>query len=94
MKRILSAVLATVQFMLLMFPALGEGRPVLTIGDVQDRSSNRIDGENQLGLWQYLEDQLGVEIRFVYLSPEAYAAGLSSGDLPDIVATKDRKSVV
>ena len=94
MKRVLLAVLAAVQLMVLTCPAFAEERPVLTIGDVQDRSSNRIDGENQLGLWQYLEDQLGVEIRFVYLQPEAYAAGLSSGDLPDIVATNNNLATI
>ena len=30
-----------------------------------------------------------MEIQFVYLTPEAYTAGLSSGDLPDIVATNN-----
>ena len=94
MKKILSLVLSATLCLLLASPAWGEERPVLTIGDVLDRSSNRIDGENQLGLWQYLEDQLGVEIQFVYLSPEAYAAGLSSGDLPDIVATNNNLATI
>ena len=64
MKRILSIVLAA----LLILPlacsvALAEEeRPVLTIGDVNDRSSKRVDGENQLGMWRYLEDLLGVEV--------------------------------
>ena len=71
-----------------------EERPVLTIGDVTDRSDRRIDGEDQLGLWQYLEDQLGVEIDFVYLTPEAYASGLASGNLPDIVATNNNLSTI
>ena len=72
----------------------GDDRPVLTIGDVTDRTSSRIDGENQLGLWQYLEDQLGMEIRFVYLTQDAYAAGLASGNLPDIVATDNNLSTI
>ena len=67
---------------------------MLTIGDYQDRSSNRIDGEDQVGLWQYLEDQLGVEIRFVYLPPESYATMLSSGNLPDIVATNNNLATI
>ena len=55
-----------------------EERPVLTIGDVNDRSSARVDGEEQVGLWRYLEDQLGMDIQFVYMTPEAYSAGLAS----------------
>jgi len=76
------------------FRVRAEERPVLTIGDVEDRSSARMNRENQLGLWQYLEDQIGVEIQFVYLSPETYAAGLSSGDLPDIVATNNNLATI
>lgn len=41
-----------------------EERPVLTIGDTKDRSKERVDGEDQLGMWQYLEDQIGMEIQF------------------------------
>ena len=96
MKRILSLMLAAAMI-LSWFPSFrvrAEERPVLTIGDVEDRSSARMDGENQLGLWQYLEDQIGVEIQFVYLSPETYAAGLSSGDLPDIVATNNNLATI
>ncbi len=74
--------------------ASGDTRIVLTIGDMHDRSSARMDGENQLGLWRYLEDQPGVEIRFVHLTPEVYAAGLSSGDLPDIVATDNNLATI
>ena len=97
MKRSLSLIL--IILLLLPCPAvLGEAaagtRPVLTIGDVEDRSSARMDGENQLGLWQYLEDQLGVEIQFIYLTPEVYAAGLASGDLPDIVATNNNLATI
>ena len=71
-----------------------EERPVLTIGDVEDRSRARVDGEEQVGLWQYLEDQLGMDIQFVYMTPEAYAAGLASGDLPDIVATDNNLATI
>ena len=96
MKRILSFVLTV----LLILPltcsvALAEEeRPVLTIGDVTDRSDRRIGGENQMGMWKYLEDQLGVEIEFIYLPPETYAAGLASGNLPDIVATNNNLSTI
>ena len=61
---------------------------------MDERSSPRVDGEEQVGLWRYLEDQLGMEIRFVHLTPEAYAAGLSSGDLPDIVATNNNLATI
>ena len=67
-------------------------RVVLTIGDLATRSGNRYD-EN-LGLWQYLAELVGVEIRYVYLSTEEYAAGLASGDLPDIVATDKNLSMI
>ena len=96
MKRILSLALAAC----LMLPAVISGafaeedRPVLTIGDVNDRSSKRVDGENQLGIWQYLEDLLGAEIRYVHLTPERYASGLATGDLPDIVSTNNNLSVI
>ena len=75
-------------------PVFAEDRPVLTIGDINDRTSKRVDGENQLGLWKYLEDQLGVEIQYVHLSGSAYEDGLSSGNLPDIVATDNNLSVI
>lgn len=59
-----------------------------------DRTSSRMDGEDQLGLWKYLEEQLGVEIEFVHLSAEDYATGLSSGNLPDIVATDNNLATI
>ena len=71
-------------------PPPAENRVILTIGDQSTRSGHRFD-EN-LGLWQYLADLVGVEIRYVYLSDEEYAAGLASGDLPDIVATSKNLS--
>ena len=98
MRRFLSFALAV----LLLIPfssAAGEAsganeRVVLTIGDVTDRSDTRMDGDNQLGMWQYLEDQLNIEIKFVYLTAEAYATGLSSGNLPDIVATNNNLAMI
>ena len=67
-------------------------RVVLTIGDSSVRSGNRYN-EN-FGLWQYLADLAGVEIRYVYMSPEGFAARLASGDLPDIVATDKNLSMI
>ena len=93
MKKICSLLLAA----LLLLPAAcfaQADRPVLTIGDVNDRSSKRVDGDNQLGLWRYLEDLLDVEIRYVYLPSDAYATALSSGNLPDIVATNNNLSTI
>ena len=75
-------------------PALAKERPVLTIGDVNDRSSKRVDGENQLGMWRYLEDLLGVEIQYVYLSAEDYASRITNGNLPDIVSTDNNLSTI
>ena len=74
--------------------SFAEERPVLRIGDITDRSSKRVDGDNQLGLWRYLEDQLGMEIEYVQLSERDYAEGLSNGNLPDIVATDNNLSVI
>ncbi len=65
---------------------------VLTIGDMVTRSGNRYNEE--LGLWQYLADLVGVEIRYEYMSPEEYAARLAGGDLPDIVATDKNLSTI
>ena len=53
-----------------------------------------MDGDDQLGMWQYLEDQLDVEIKFVYLTEEDYTTGLSSGNLPDIVATNNNLATI
>lgn len=94
MKRRLSLLLAIVLGLALSCPALCEDRPVLTIGDVNDRSSKRVDGENQLGMWRYLEDLLGVEIRYVHLSADEYASAMANGDLPDIVATDNNLSTI
>lgn len=97
LKKNLSIVLSLV-LLLSLFLSFGafaaEDRPVLTIGDISDRSSVRMDGEDQLGMWQYLEDRLGVEIRFVHLTREAYETGLSSGNLPDIVATDNNLATI
>ena len=61
MRRSLSFLLAIMLSLLMPWPILAEERPVLTIGDVRDRSSKRVDGENQLGVWRYLEDLLDSE---------------------------------
>ena len=89
LRRILSFVLAALLFLpLTCSVALAdEERPVLTIGDVTNRSSKRVDGENRLGLWKSLEDKLGVQIKYVHLTSDVYASGLASGNLPDLVAT-------
>ena len=69
-----------------------ETETVLTIGDI--RTHDGVDGEEQLGVWSYLEELLGVEIRFVYLTPEEYASAMASGNLPDIVATNNNLSAI
>ena len=93
LKRLVSFVMA-VLLPLMSCSALGEDRPVLTIGDIVDRTGSRIDGEDQLGVWTCMEDQLGVEIRYIYLSPENYASALASGNLPDIVATNNNLATI
>ena len=81
--------------LLRLFPALaGEIRPVLTIGDTIDRSGARVNGADQLGMWRYLEDQIGMEIQFVYLTSEEYATAMVSGDLPDIMITNNNLSEI
>ena len=92
LKRVLALVLAGSLLLLLLPAACGEERPVLTIGDLTTRSGKRYDGD--LGMWQYLAERLGVEIRYVYLTPEEYAAGLASGSLPDVVATQNNLSTI
>ena len=97
-KRLLCLLLATVLCLALLSSAFAEDaaeeRVVLTIGELHDRSADRIDGENQLGMWQYLEDQLGVELQVILMTQEEYAAGLASGDLPDIVVTNNNLSTI
>ena len=92
MKKILSLLLAVSLILLLYTPASGEDRPVLTIGDRSDRSGNRFN--DQLGMWQYLEELAGVDIQYIYLTEDEYAAGLSSGNLPDIVFTRNNLSTI
>lgn len=76
-------------------PVNAEGKKtILTIGDTKDRSESRVDGEDQLGIWQYLEELLDAEIQFVYLSPEDYTFALSTGDMPDIVITNNNLSEI
>ena len=96
MKKILSIMLISTLLALLLpySSAADEQRPVLTIGDISDRSGSRMDGDDQLGLWKYLEDQLNVEIKFIHLSREDYDAGLASGNLPDIVATDNNLATI
>ena len=92
MKRILAILLSASVLLALLLPWTGsaEGeREILTIGETTKRSSTRMSGENQLGIWKYLEEKLNVEFRYVYMSEEDYAAALASGNLPDIVTTEN-----
>ena len=50
MKRFLTIMLLLPVLLILPEPASADDRPVLTIGDVSDRSGSRIDGEDQLGM--------------------------------------------
>ncbi len=96
MKRIMLLILSFSILLILILPCTvsAEERPVLTIGDTKDRSGARVDGEDQLGMWRYLEDQLGVEIQFIYLSPDEYNSAMNSGSLPDIVITNNNLSEI
>lgn len=94
MKRVLSLVLSLSFLLTVLLPctASAEDRPVLTIGDSTERAGSRYD-EN-LGMWQYLAERLGVEIRYLYLTPDEYASRLASGDMPDVVATQNDLSMI
>ena len=94
LKKSVSLWLVAAMCVLLLCPAMGEGRVVLTIGELNDRTAKRIDGKDQYGMWRYLEDQLNVEFRLIRMTPEEYAAGLSNGDLPDIVVTDNNLSTI
>ena len=94
MRKNLSFLLVVLSSLFLAHHVLAAERPVLTIGDVRDRSSSRMDGENQLGLWQYLEDQRGVEIQFIYLPGDTYNDALASGNLPDIMSTNNNLAAI
>ena len=84
----------TVSVFLLLLPysASAEDRVVLTIGDTTERSGNRYNED--LGFWHYLEDLADVEIEYVYMTPEEYDSALSSGNLPDLVATRNNLSTI
>ena len=69
-----------------------EERIELTIGDFADRSGHHYN--EKLGMWQYLADQLGVDIRYVFMTQEEYDAGIANGDLPDIVTTQNNLSTI
>ncbi len=95
MKKILSILLPFALLALILpYSAAADERVILTIGDINDRSGSRMDGDDQLGLWKYLEDQLDVEIKYVHMSREEYTAGLSNGNLPDIVATDNNLATI
>ena len=80
MKRTLLILLAALLGLLpLNGLASAEERVVLTIGDSTTRSGNRYDPN--MGMWQYVAEQAGVEIRYVYMTPEEYASAMSSGNL-------------
>ena len=85
-------VLALALSLMLLYPVYGEDRVILTIGDSTSRSGSRYSAD--LGLWQYVAERAGVEIRYSYLSQEEFASALSSGDLPDLVATQNNLSTI
>ena len=92
MKRISLLIFSILVCLLLSCPVSAEDRPVLRIGDRINRSGARYDEEREM--WLYLEDLLGVDIQYEYMSEEEYAAGLASGDLPDLVATNRNLSTI
>ena len=84
----------TVSVFLLLLPcsASAEERVVLTIGDTTERSGSRYNED--LGFWHYLEDLADVDIEYIYMTPEEYDSALSSGNLPDLVATRNNLSTI
>ena len=96
MKKALSLGLSLVLLLILVLPgfAAAGDRPVLTIGETSYRAAPRMSGADQLGLWKYLSDRLGVEFRHVYMTEEEYEAALADGNLPDIVSTQNNLAVI
>ena len=93
MRPILSLVLAALLSLLILnSPASAEEPVVLTIGDSTTRSGSRFDAGR--GMWRYLAEQAGVEIRYIYMTPEEYASAMSNGSLPDIVATQNNLATI
>ena len=93
MKRSLWFALTVSVFLLLLpYSASAEDRVVLTIGDTTERSGSRYNED--LGFWHYLEDLADVEIEYIYMTPEEYDSALSSGNLPDLVATRNNLSTI
>lgn len=93
MKRSLWFALTVSVFLLLLpYSASAEDRVVLTIGDTTERSGSRYNED--LGFWHYLEDLADVEIEYIYITPEEYDSALSSGNLPDLVATRNNLSTI
>ena len=86
MKKILLAVLVAA-LTLGWFPACptrAEERAILTIGDFDTTDhSDRLTGEDQLGMWRYLEDQIGMEIQYIFVSRDQYTSMMNSGNLPE-----------
>ena len=93
LRKLLSLALSVILILtLLPCPVSAEERVVLTIADTTERSGNRYNAD--LGMWQYLAEKVGVEIDFSYITPEEYESRLASGDLPDIVATRNNLSKI
>lgn len=106
MKKILSVAFSIVMILMLLpcsaaaeqtaeEPSAGAAagdRIILTIGDMSTRSGNRYNEEK--GMWRYLAERLGVDIRYDYIPPEEFSSRLASGDLPDIVATDKNLSTI
>ena len=106
MKKILSVAFSIVMILMLLpcsaaaeqtaeEPSAGAAagdRIILTIGDMSTRSGNRYNEEK--GMWRYLAERLGVDIRYAYIPPEEFSSRLASGDLPDIVATDKNLSTI
>ena len=93
LRKLLSLALSVILILtLLPCPVSAEDRVVLTIADTTERSGNRYNAD--LGMWQYLAEKVGVEIDFSYITPEEYESRLASGDLPDIVATRNNLSKI
>ena len=93
LRKLLSLALSVILILtLLPCPVSAEERVVLTLADTTERSGNRYNAD--LGMWQYLAEKVGVEIDFSYITPEEYESRLASGDLPDIVATRNNLSKI
>ena len=92
MKKTLSLVLALIMALGLLSGitlASAEERITLTIGDINERPEYA-----ERKIFRLAEERLNIDIQFIYMPTDTYAAILASGDLPDIVHPNNDLSTI